>query len=144
MSGAVLAQDDTNADPEAGANTVNTISRTGTGTISRTGTGTLTADAGSPVVDLSVSSASVVGPGTAIGTVNIPADANAEQASSQSYPVPLASSDAACHVPAAVTVAWSSATGGAASFLVQCSAVSSDHSVTIMAGKASVDFDLTQ
>ena len=149
MSGAVWAQDDTNADPEAGASTLGktgtgTLGKTGTGTLGKTGTGTLTADASSPVVDLSVSSASVVGPDTAIVTVNIPADANAEQASSQSYPVPLSSSDAACHVPAAVTVAWSSATGGAASFLVQCSAVSSDRSVTIMAGKASVAFDLTK
>lgn len=137
MSGAVLAQDD----PETGANT---LGRGGTGTLGRGGTGTLTADPSSPVVDLSVSSASVVGPGTAVVTVNIPADENAAEQSSQTYPVPLSSSDASCHVPSAVSVAWSSAAGGVASFLVQCSAVSSDRSVTIMAGNASVAFDLTQ
>lgn len=138
MSSAVLAQDD----PETGAGAP-TLGRTGTGTIGKTGTGTLTADANSPAVELSLSSASVVGPGTTVVTVSIPADENAAEQSSQTYPVPLSSSDASCHVPSAVSVAWSSATGGTASFLVQCSAVSSDRSVTIMAGNASVAFDLT-
>lgn len=138
MSSAVLAQDD----PETGAGAP-TLGRTGTGTIGKTGTGTLTADANSPAVELSLSSASVVGPGTTVATMNIAADDSAAQESSQTYAVPLSSSDAACHVPSTLSVAWSSTNGGVASFLVQCSAVSSDRSVTIMAGNASVAFDLT-
>lgn len=143
VSGVVLAQND--ATTEAGANTLGktgggTLGKTGGGTLTATGGSTLAADSDSPAVELAVSPGSVVGPGTVIVTVKMPADA--ATASSHSYPVPLASSDAACHVPTAVSVAWSSATGGAASFLVQCSAVSSDRSVTITAGNASVGFDL--
>ncbi len=123
-----------------------TLGKTGGGTLGKTGGGTLAAGASMPTLDVSLTVApeSIAAPGTAIVTVAIPADANAAPDASQDYSVPLSSSDAACHVPAAVTVAWSSATGGAAQFMVQCSAVASNRTVTITAGNASVGLDLTQ
>ena len=123
-----------------------TLGKTGGGTLGKTGGGTIAAGPNSPTLALSLAVApdSLAAPGTVIVTVEIPADADATTESTHDYPVPLSSSDAACHVPAAVTVAWTSTTGGAARFMVQCSAVSSDRTVTITAGNASVGFDLTQ
>jgi hypothetical protein len=138
----------------------NDIGTTGTGTgssdIGTTGTGTGTNDIGStgtgtgtnvvqstapyePAVSLASKASSLRTPGTVQVLVSLAADASLDPAQARDISVPLASSSSACSVPAAVTVAWTSAGGGSASVDVACKKAGVQ-TVTISSGTASTQF----
>jgi hypothetical protein len=120
----------------------NDLGKTGGGTLGKTGGGTLAADPSSPAFTVSLDSDSLAGAGTVNASISSGPDANAAPEANGAYDIPLTSSDEACAVPDFVTVTWSSATGGTASFQVKCTAVATDRLVTITAGNAAVGFVL--
>ena len=126
---------------------------TGTGTIGSTGTGTGTTDVGStgtgtgtlqaapyePTVTLATRATSLRTPGTLQVQVSLAAEASLDPPQARSITVDLASSSSACTVPASVSVDWSSAAGGSATFAVTCRKAGGQ-TVTISSGAASVSF----
>ena len=125
----------------------NDIGSTGTGTGTNdvgstgTGTGTIQATATSyePAVSLSASVGTLRTPGSLKVTVTLAADASLDPPQGRDISVPLASSSTSCMVPAAVTVAWTSAAGGSASVDVACKKAGTQ-TVTISSGASSTSF----
>ena len=129
---------------------------TGTGTVGSTGTGTGTNQVGStgtgtgtatqsaeppyvPTVELSSKATSLRTPGAIQLTVTLAAEPGLDPPQGRDVSVPLASSSASCSVPAAVTVAWTSAGGGSASVDVTCRKAGAQ-TVTISSSDASTAF----
>lgn len=127
----------------------NDIGSTGTGTgtndIGSTGTGTGTFQSAAPpyvpTVTLAAKAASLRTPGTVQVQVTLGADASLDPPQARDVSVPLASSSAACTVPASATVAWTSAAGGSATVDVTCKKAGGQ-AVTISSGTASTSFTI--
>jgi hypothetical protein len=135
------------------------VGKTGTGTgttdVGSTGTGTGTQNVGStgtgtgtvtqsmppyqPALTLTAKSATLRTPGTMQVTATLEADASLDPAQARSISLPIASSNTHCTAPASVTVAWTSADGGTASFPVACTKAGGQ-TVTISSDTASVSF----
>jgi hypothetical protein len=145
----------------AGTGTLDSdVGTAGTGTsgsdVGTGGTGTLGNDVGSsgsgttldgttssapvqPVISLQAASTTLRTPGTMQVTVALAADARMSPAQASDIEVPLASSNGACTLPASVTVAWTSASGGSATVDVTCGKARPG-TVTVSSGDASTAF----
>lgn len=115
--------------------TGNDVGSSGSGTTSGATTG---AAPDQPVLSLQAASTSLRTPGTMQVTVVLAADASPGPAQARDIAVPLASSSSACTLPASVTVAWTSADGGAATVDVACGRTRG--TITVSSGGASTSF----